>query len=524
MLTIIPQPMLMKCNESVNINFDSLFLKSSITFERVQRDFENFILDKTNFKISNDGYCVECIIDSNITNQEEYLLTVKQDSTKIIACCEQGLFRGMQTFKQILSQPVCECEISDKPKTNFRSMMLDVGRYFFPIEHIKEIIEWASFYKFNYFHIHLTEDQGWRFESKKYPLLTQLGSHRSHTNFNHKPEAGFYTQEQLKDLVKFAHDRFIKVIPEIDIPGHTVSAIACYKELSCFDRQLPVATHWGVKHDIMCAGKDFTYEFCKNIIDELCEVFDDEYLHIGGDEAPKMRWNVCPHCQNKIKELGLKNSEELQLYFTNVMAEYIAQKGKKTIMWNEENTPPTILNTDIIQQWWGTKISKAFQEKVNTNTKFINSNSSAYYIDLPYGYISLKSSYTTPVELEGVTNKDNFVGVETCLWTEYVKDIKKAKFNSFPRLGAIAEVIWSPQQNLDYKSFLKKLQIHKQFLNKYKIEMPSKRIYNPNPIRAFFSRIWFERRQLTWEGLHYLFDDKKVRKLAKKQASKTNKI
>ena len=163
-------------------------------------------------------------------------------------------------------------------------------------------MDYIALYKFNYFHIHLTEDQGWRFESKLYPKLTIKGCKRSHTNFGFKKEEGFYTQEQLKELVDYCHKRYIKVIPEIDMPGHTMSALACYPELSCFDRKLKVSTHWGIKFDIMCAGKDFTYKFCKDIIDELCEIFTDEYIHIGGDEALKLRWSMCEHCKKKLAE------------------------------------------------------------------------------------------------------------------------------------------------------------------------------------------------------------------------------
>ncbi|MEG1608682.1 MAG: family 20 glycosylhydrolase, partial [Clostridia bacterium] len=341
-----------------------------------------------------------------------------------------------------------------------------------------------------------------------------------HTNFNCKKEGGFYTQEQLKELVAFARERFIEIMPEIDMPGHMLSAIACYKELTCFERNHKVASHWGVKHDILCGGKDITYKFCKDIIDELCEVFDGQYIHIGGDEAPKFRWNVCPNCQAKMKSEGLKNTEELQLYFTNVMADYIASKGKKTMMWYEDNEQPTILKKEIIQEWWGTNVNKKFEEKIKNGTPIFNANSSAYYIDLPYGKITLKDSYNAPTEFGEPKSDDGIVGMEACLWTEYVKNLKKAKFNTFPRFCAITEAMWTPTDKRDYKTFLVKLDTHKSFLKRYNITLSGANVYNPNCIRKFFSSAWFEKRQLTWQGLHFVFDDAKIRRLAKKNAKK----
>lgn len=522
MLTIIPQPKSMKLDESKIFGIDKLAINIADEFSRVKADAQRFIKERTNIILDEQGYGISCAIDGKITEKERYVLQLTQTNATLTAGNEEGLFRGMQTLKQLLVQPLCECCIDDAPRTPKRGFMLDVGRYFYPINDIKQIIEWASIYKLNYFHIHLTEDQGWRFESKKYPLLTQKGSHRSHTNFNCKKEGGFYTQDELKELVAFARERFIEIIPEIDMPGHMVSAIACYKELSCFDRKLDVATHWGVKHDILCGGKEFTYTFCKDILDELCEVFDGEYIHIGGDEAPKFRWDVCPHCQAKIKELGLKNSDELQLHFTNVMAAHLAAKGKKTIMWYLEEELPSILNKDIIQQWWSTNPNEKFAQKIRDGVKIINSNSSSCYIDLPHGRISLNNSYNVPTDL-AKDNSESVIGMEACLWTEYVKNLKKAKFNTFPRLCAIAETMWSVDELRDYKLFLAKLDLHKRFLKRYHIYLSSASVYNPHAFRKFCSKVWFEKRQLTWEGLHFIFDDKKVRNLAKKINRKTDK-
>lgn len=517
MLTIIPKPL------SVTLDEGTIFAIKEVCFDiaeqltRVKKDLEKFVKEKTNFQIVDNSYVVRAVIDKKTTAKEGYKLQLKSNELILSGGTEEGLFRGAQSVKQLFTQELCEATIEDEPANDYRGFMLDVGRYFYPIEHVKEIIEWASRYKLNYFHLHLTEDQGWRFESKKYPILTEKASHRSHTNFNCKKEGGFYTQEQLSKLVAFAKERFIEIIPEIDMPGHMVSAISCFPELSCFERKMKVATHWGVKHDILCGGKDFTYQFCKDIIDELCEVFDSEYIHIGGDEAPKFRWDVCPNCAKKMSDNNLKSTEELQHYFTNEMAQHIASHGKKTMMWYDYNKHPTSLNKDIIQQYWaGSQVNENFVNKCNGGISILNSNSNAYYIDLPYGKISLRDSYTTPTEFEGV-DKSSIIGIEACLWTEYVKNIKKAKFNTFPRFLAIAEAMWTPTKNRDYQLFLTAMDLHKDFLKRFYIKLPREKVYNPSKFRKFCSSAWFEKRQLTWEGLHFLFDDAKVRKMAKKR-------
>ena len=226
---------------------------------------------------------------------EGYCLTINKSAIIIEALKENGAFYAVQTLKQILFQcgeKIPVMTIEDFPRFSYRGFMLDVGRYFYTVEEVKKFLDLMALHKLNTFHFHLTEDQGWRIEIKKYPLLTQKGSRRSHTNFGFIPRSGFYTQEQIKEIVSYAHSKFIRVIPEFDIPGHTVSAIACYPYLSCFDRKLKVATHWGVKHDILCAGKESTYKFVFDVLDEIAELFPDGEIHIGGDEAYKMRWNI----------------------------------------------------------------------------------------------------------------------------------------------------------------------------------------------------------------------------------------
>lgn len=518
-MTIVPE--LKVCNQQEHtLHFKKVFVTGEIS-DTAKEELISFVNKYTSYGVGETGYEITFVPRLDSCNVEWYSIDITNDKMIVSFVSDEGCFRAIQTIKQILCQKIYLAHIEDEPENNFRSFMIDVARYFYTVYELKRIIDYICLFKFNYLHLHLTDDQGWRFESEKYPKLTQIGSIRSHTNFFGRKEIGFYTKDELKDIVAYCHNKFIKVIPEVDIPGHTMSALACYPELSCFDRKLKVATHWGVKFDIMCAGKNFTYAFCKDIIDELCEVFTDEYIHIGGDEAPKKRWIICDNCNRKLKELGLQNMEQLQLAFTNIMAEYISSKGKQTIIWNVnlDETNKIKLNDDIIMQFWGQSGDKEFHKIVEEGRRVITSNSSAYYIDLPYGYIPLKSSYNEDGIAELNDTKKLF-GYETCLWTEYVKNMKKAKFNMFPRVLAISEVFWSGEGRRDYNAFLAKLPFCCEYLNKFGIKMPRKYVYNPNPVRKFFSKLWFEKRQLVWQGLYLNVDNFLLSRKVKKAKAK----
>lgn len=499
------------------IEFKKIYITGEV-IDYTKNELIEFVNSCTSFGIGQTGYEIAFEKSKDVRNNEWYFIDIKMDKMIVSYVTDEGSYRAIQTIKQILSQKMYVAKIEDEPANKFRSFMLDVGRYFYTVNELKSIIDYISLFKFNYLHLHLTEDQGWRFESKKYPLLTQIGSERSHTNFFGRTEKGFYTQEELKDIVEYCHKKYIKVIPEIDMPGHTMSALACYPELSCFDRKLKVATHWGVKFDIMCAGKDFTYKFCKDIIDELCEIFTDNYIHIGGDEAPKKRWELCEHCNEKLAELGLKNMEQMQLAFSNYMADYILSKGKKVIMWyiapDESNL--ITLNENVILQFWGRNTDTDFQNVVKSGRNVITSNSSAYYIDLPYGYISLTDSYNCQ-GVTGIEDTSMLYGYETCLWTEYVEDMDKVKFNTFPRLLAISDIFWGGENKRNYTKFLDKLPLFKEYLAKFDIKMPRKGVYNPNCVRKFFSKLWFEKRQLVWQGLYLNVDNLLLKRKIKKQ-------
>lgn len=434
-------------------------------------------------------------------DEEEYSIFIS-DRITVKSSSVLGQIHALQTLKQVIFQ--CKgripfLQIHDKPKYKIRGFMLDAGRYFYSVSDVKKIIRRMALHKLNFFHFHLTEDQGWRVETEKYPLLTEKGSKRSRTNFDHKPHSGYYSKNDIKEIVRYAHDFGIKVMPEFDIPGHSRAAIACYKELSCFERDLPVADHWGVKHDVLCVGKDSTFEFVYNVIDELCEMFPDEYIHIGGDEVAKHRWNLCPHCIAKRKELGIEDSDGLQFWFMNRVKEYCAAKGKKVFMWSWELENDNSIDADLGFTKCG---------EMNTGDRpFIDTSTDAYYIDLPYGKVSLKNT-ADHKPLSG-----NCLGVEATLWTEYVPDLKKGDRMSFPRVGAMSETGWSG--SCSYADFEKKLHFYYSYLDENNIGYSDIGTANPNALKGALEVLWFERRQLAWEGLHNIFDDKKIEKLAK---------
>lgn len=500
MLKLVPQPTKIEKLSEKEFLFEHFSLGNNSLNREAVKDFIQFcsfteskeenIIFKTDKSLSEEEYRIETgnqiIVFSNSVSGQLYAL---------------------QTLKQIIFQckhKIPHIKICDKPVYKFRGFMLDVGRYFFCVDDVKKIIKRMALHKLNVLHLHLTEDQGWRIEIKKYPLLTEIGSIRRKTNFNHKPHRGYYTKQDIKEIVDYAHAFSIKVMPEFDIPGHSRAAIAAYNNLTCFPHPLPVADHWGVKHDVLCVGKESTMQFVYDILDEFFEMFPDEYIHIGGDEVPKHRWDLCPACNKKREELGLKNSDELQFWFMNTIKDYCKKHRKQVFMWSWKLDSDTLLDSDL-------GFTKC-DDIETADRPFIDTSTKACYIDLPYGYISLKDS------AEHQIYNGNALGIEAALWTEYVPNIKKADLMSYPRTGCIAETGWHGTCSWD--SFSQKLDYYYSFLDKNNIGYAKPDKANPNKLRAKLSVLLFERRQLTWQGLHNIFDDKKIERIAKNQSSK----
>ena len=324
----------------------------------------------------------------------------------------------------------------------------------------------------------------------------------------------------MKEIVDYAHNLCIKVVPEIDTPGHAVAMIAAYPELSCFDRELAVATHWGVKHDVLCIGKESTFEFMQTVVDELLETFTDGTFHLGGDEVPTTRWKLCPHCQKRMKEEGFKDESSLHTYFLDRMASYLKNKGVEVVMWNDK-VKDYMVAKDVVWQLWNGEMKKEdVISEINSGRPFIMSNSSANYLDLPYAYVSLKDTYDFEPVYDGIKeeNKHLVKGVEACLWTEFVPTMKKAGYCTYPRLGAYSETAWSPKENKNYENFLGKLPAYYSILEGYGIDTASLKQANPGLVRKIGNIVWWERRKLCWQGLHNLIDNANIeRRYGKKE-------
>lgn len=418
---------------------------------------------------------------------ESYTLTVTAKNITIEGADEAGIFYGIGTLCKSVPSHVTngkisfpQVKITDAPRFHYRGMMLDVCRHFYSIDFVKKYIDLLALHNINYFHWHLTDDQGWRIEIKKYPALTETGSHRRETiegmsdsRFDGVSHGGYYTQDEIREVVRYAQERFITVIPEIDIPGHTLSALASYPQLGCTGGPYEVCTRWGVFEDVLCAGNEEVYTFLQNVLDEVVELFPSEYIHLGGDECPKTRWKSCPKCQKRIASLGLKPDacssaeDKLQGYLMNRIEKYLAGKGKRIIGWDEV-LQSGISNTATVMSWQGMKggirAAQQHHEVIMTpNTHLYFDYFQTTETDsLPYaypGYNPIERVYhfePVPAELKAEERK-YIKGVQANLWTEFIADSCQVEKMVLPRMAALAEIQWTSGSDKDYSGFLKRL-------------------------------------------------------------------
>ena len=419
-------------------------------------------------------------IDPKINGEEAYSLTVSNKGIKIAGKTAAGVFYGIQTLRKSL--PVLDnaeaitlpaTVISDAPRFGYRGMMLDCGRHFWPVPFVKKFIDILALHNMNVFHWHLNEDQGWRIEIKKYPKLTEIGSKRSCTVLGHNsdiddgtPYEGFYTQDEAREIVRYAAERNITVIPEIDMPGHTVAALASYPELGCTGGPYNVWCRWGIAQDVLCAGNPKTLDFLHKVMDEVCEVFPGKLIHIGGDESPRNRWKACPKCQKKMKELGLKKEAELQTYINKDIEAYLAAKGREIIGW-DETLEGGLSEKASVMSWRG---YKGGIEAARQHHHVVMSPTNHCYIDYYQlknhdaqplaigGYLPVSTVYSMePVPAELTEEEGKFiVGAQCNLWTEYVVSPDHAMYMLLPRLAAMCEVQWMQPQAKNYEEFSKK--------------------------------------------------------------------
>jgi len=395
---------------------------------------------------------------------EGYELTVTTDTVMLRAPKVAGLFWGAQTIRQLVgpeagsaapSKREIPCvRITDSPRYAWRGLLLDCCRHFMTKDFVKRYIDLLAYHKMNVLHWHLTEDQGWRIAIRKYPRLTEVGAWRDDGGERY---GGFYSQEDIREVVAYAASRHITVVPEIEMPGHCTAALAAYPELSCTGGPFPVETKWGVFKDVYCAGNDRTFEFLEDVLSEVMELFPSTYIHIGGDEVPKNRWHECPKCQARIKAEGLKDEHELQSYFVRRVEKFLNGRGRRLIGWDEILEGGVAPNATV-QSWRGMAGAVA---AATAGHDVISSPHSHTYVIYDYNAISLEKIYSfepTPKELTADQAK-HVLGAEAAMWTEYAWQ-DRVDHQVFPRLCAMAEVAWSPAEARDWADFSRRMSDH----------------------------------------------------------------
>ncbi|HYG49371.1 MAG TPA: family 20 glycosylhydrolase, partial [Flavobacteriales bacterium] len=418
-----------------------------------------------------------------------YRLRVSKNGIRLTASTPEGIFNGVQTLLQLIPMGrnglfktrgpfKLPCvEITDEPRFEWRGMHLDVCRHFFDKQFIKKYIDYLAMHKMNVFHWHLTEDQGWRIEIKKYPELTRVGAWRNGSMVgpynDHNTDTvlygGYYSQKDIREIVKYASARHITIVPEVEMPGHSLAALASYPELSCTGGPFDVAKEWGVFDDVYCAGNDKTFEFLQGVLDEVCDLFPGKYIHIGGDECPKTRWKTCEKCQKRIKETNLKDEHELQSYFIQRIEKYLNAKGKQIIGWDEILEGGLAPNAAVMS-WRGTErgIAAAKAKHFVVMTPGSHCYFDHYQGNPEYephaigGFTPLEKVYAydpVPAELN-VEEASYIMGAQGNVWTEYINFPKEVEYMALPRMCALAEVLWTYPQNKNGAGFVERLNQH----------------------------------------------------------------
>lgn len=493
---IIPKPLDVNCKGDA-----SFLLKDGVAViypenNRKMQDNAEFLVDyverQTGVKLtSHAGMPVDgaiCLtLDLSDDNAEAYKLIVNDKRVCISGASEAGVFYGIQTLRKSL--PVAQdinvnlsaVEIYDKPRFAYRGAMLDVARHFYTVDEVKTFIDMLALHNINRFHWHLTDDQGWRIEIKKYPKLMSVASERKETVvgrwysgiYDGKPYGGYYTQDELRDVIDYAAKRHITIIPEVDLPGHMQAALTAYPELGCTGGPYEVRTIWGVSQDVLCVGNDFTLQFVKDVLSEVADIFPSEYIHIGGDECPKVRWEKCPKCQERIKSLGLKSDakhtkeQRLQSYMIQEAAKYLKEKGKRIIGWTEileGGLVPDATLMSWIGESGGIEAAHQHHDVIMTPNTYLYFDyyQSKKVEDEPLaigGYLPIEKTYNyEPMPKELTKEEQQYIkGVQANLWTEYIPVFSQVQYMVLPRLGAAAEVQWTDPSKKDYKGFLRRV-------------------------------------------------------------------
>lgn len=503
-ISIIPKPASLKAlpgTFSLSGNTKIYAEPGNISYKQVADMLATEIKEKTGKNIpviaGNAAGSNSIVITSKNTadslGTEGYHLAVKNNGIILKAQNANGVFYGIQTILQLL--PVTQnelakatialpaVEITDKPRFEWRGLMLDCGRYYFSMNFLKKFIDYIAMHKMNTFHWHLTEDHGWRLEIKKYPRLTDIGAWRTETEYvqgklNGTPTGGYYTQEQARELVRYAAERFVTIVPEIEMPGHSTAALIAYPELSCTGGPFQTLTRWGIQKEIFCAGNEKTFEFLEEVLTEVAAIFPSPVIHMGGDEAPKDRWKACAKCQKRIKDEGLKDEHELQSYFVKRIEKFMMTKNRNIIGWDEILEGGLAANAWVMS-WRGTK---GGLEAAKQRNSVVMAPNNFYYLDYHQGLPSLEPIGFTgrtintlervysfePFDKELTPEQTKYIrGVQGNVWGEFIHTPERAEYMTFPRAAAVAETGWTPAALKNWDDFSRRME--KQY-QRYELE------------------------------------------------------
>lgn len=435
---------------------------------------------------------IRLVLDKKVSGEEAYTIMVDKKGVTIAGSTPKGVFYGVQTLRKSLPVGAAtvvrlpSVKISDSPRFVHRGMMLDCSRHFFPLEFVKRYIDLIAMHNMNVFHWHLSDDQGWRIEIKKYPELTIKGSRRSGTVIGYNtalddsiPYGGYYTQEQAREIVEYARQRYVTVIPEIDMPGHMLAALATYPELGCTGGPYEVGHRWGIYKDVLCVGNEKIYDFCEGVLDEIMQIFPSKLIHIGGDETPTEVWEKCPKCIKRAEDNNM-TVKQVQSYFTSRIEKYVNSRGRRIIGW-DEILGGDISQSAVIQSWRDTKhgriAAEAGHDVIMSPTSHCyfdysqaDEKNSKYEPTLCGGYIPVEKVYAFEPCDENLSesSRPHILGVQANIWAEYLLYPNQVEYQALPRMAALAEVQWTSGKK-DYQAFLKRLNRLVSFYDLYKL-------------------------------------------------------
>ncbi|WP_282038091.1 family 20 glycosylhydrolase [Saccharicrinis aurantiacus] len=498
-ISLVPYPNSLEIEEglfeskTVNINYSKAPEYKDIIELFIPKIGEFLTIDEE----ASDG-SINIIVDEKL-QKEAYQLNIQGDQISIVAGNKNGFIYAFTTLLQLFDQYAAEdvaipcMHINDSPQYSWRGMHLDVSRHFFDITFVKKMLDAMALHKLNVFHWHLTDDQGWRIEINKYPGLTEKGAWREETIIGHMAEhpkkydgvkyGGYYTQEEIKEVVAYADELGIMVLPEIEMPGHAVAAARAFPNLTCTGKPQPF-NEWGVSDDVFCAGNENTFHFLQDVIDEVIELFPSEYIHVGGDECPKTKWETCKKCQARMKKEGLHDEMELQSYFIKRMEKYISSKGKKLIGW-DEILEGGLAEGATVMSWQG--VSGGVEAASHGHDVIICPNAEVY-LD------HYQSNYNEPLAIAGLTTmesiynwspmpdsldakyKHHVLGAQANVWTEYMPASEQVEYMVFPRLSALSEMLWTNDEVQNFDAFTARMNQHYKRLDalnlNYRIPYP----------------------------------------------------